>query len=133
MSPNQFRRNHQSGQPDHEFKQGVQSQRRKVDAASVAAHQRAGEPGTSPESRHEHGENDRGQRRSHAKLRHRQPQPYEFAQNATESRDKEKPEKPHHSLSPFAIGLHVWTQESETVTSSPQGSQHYTRYLTDQS
>src|ERR1700730_15025391 len=107
MSPNQFRRNHQSGQPDHEFKQGVQSQRRKVDAASVAAHQRARDPGTSPKSRHEHGKNDRGQRRSHAKLRHRQPQPYKFAQNATESRDKEKPKKPHHSLLPLPVGLHA--------------------------
>ena len=107
MSPNQFGRNHQSGQPDQEFKQSVQSQRRKVDAASVAAHQRARQPGTSPKSRHEHGKNDRGQRRSHAKLRHRQPQPYKFAQNAAESRDKEKPKKPHHCLLPFPIGLHA--------------------------
>src|ERR1700674_3928184 len=105
MSPNQFRRNHQSGQPDQEFKQGVQPQRRKVDAVSVAAHQSAREPGTSPKSRHKHGENDRGQRRGHAKLRHRQPQPYEFAQNAAESRDKEEPEKPYHSLLPFPVGL----------------------------
>src|ERR1700730_16019304 len=105
MSPNQFRRNHQSGQPDQEFKQGVQSKGRKVDAVSVAAHQRAREPGTSPKSRHKHGKNDRGQRRGHAKLRHRQPQPYEFAQNATESRDKEEPEKPYHSLLPFPVGL----------------------------
>src|ERR1700675_138862 len=105
MPPNQFRRNHQSGQPDQEFKQGVQPQRRKVDAVSVTAHQRARKPGTSPKSRHEHGKNDRGQRRSHAKLRHRQPQPYEFAQNAAESRDKEKPEKPYHSLLPLPIGL----------------------------
>src|SRR6266853_4373809 len=105
MPPNQFRRNHQSGKPDQEFKQGVQSQGRKIDAVSVAAHQRAREPGTSPKSRHEHGKNNRGQRRGHAKLRHRQPQPYKFAQNAAESRDKEKPKKTHHSLLPFPIGL----------------------------
>src|ERR1700675_1428088 len=101
MSPNQFRRNHQSGQPDQEFKQGVQSQRRKVDAVSVAAHQRAREPGTSPKSRHEHGQNDRGQRRGHAKRRNRQPQTNEFAETAAEPRDKEKPKEPHHSLLPF--------------------------------
>ena len=97
MSPNQFGRNHQSGHTDQELKQGVESQGRKSDAVTVAVQQRSREPGPRSQSRHENGKDDGGQRCGNAKLRHRQPQPYEFAQNAAESRDKEKREVPLHA------------------------------------
>ncbi len=59
----------------------------------------SGRPGPRAHSQHEHGKRDRDKRRRDAILRHRQPKPNQFVENAAEPREEKEREIPAHPCS----------------------------------
>src|SRR4029078_10881089 len=75
-------------------------------------------PRAQAEPGHEHGKYDGDQRCSDAELRHGQPEPDDFVEDAAESRDEEEEEKPTHQgasgkaffafFAFFAVKILIW-------------------------
>src|SRR5580692_3795714 len=107
MSENQFTRNSKRRAANQELGKCIQAQRGgALDAPT--AHEDSSRPGPRAHPQHEHGKRDRDKRRRDAILRHRQPKPNQFVENAAEPREEKKREIPAHPCS-LEISLELAT------------------------
>ena len=115
-APGQLKRNHQRRNADQQFGQGVETRKRQP--FFPLPYQMSGTPRAESKPQHENRENQRDQRGGDSVLRHGQPQPDHFVENAAEARHQKKEKIPLH-----AAGSRVGTVRIH------DGSSRYTKFM----